>query len=90
MATYDKGELVRLSAAFVNPAGEPTDPTTITLEVKPPSGIVAVVTPVREGTGAYYYDLDIVATGTWYYHWEGTGAVQTAGEASLRVRATQF
>ena len=91
---YDKGDLVRLTATFTVSSVN-TDPTAIALKVQDPSGNEATYTyalgkVTKDGTGLYHYDLSIDETGYWYYRWEGTGAVVSAGEAHLLVRRTEF
>lgn len=89
--TYDKGDLVRLSVAFVNSAGTATDPTTVTLKVKTPAGAISTYTyalsqVTKSATGSYYKDVSLNVSGRWWYRWEGTGAVETAEEGWLEVR----
>ena len=91
---YDKGDLVRLTATFTVSSVN-SDPTAIALKVQDPSGNEATYTYAlgqitRTATGQYRYDLTIDETGYWYYRWEGTGAVVSAGEAHLLVRRTEF
>lgn len=91
---YDKGDLVRVSAAF-NILGVATDPTTITLKVKNPAGTVSTYTfalgqVTRSGTGAYYKDVSVDSVGLWFYRWEGTGAVVSAGEGYFDAKPTEF
>lgn len=88
--TYDIGDLVRLSASFaVN--GTPTDPTTIAVKVKDPSGNIDTETnPTKDDTGDYHHDISADEKGVWYYRWEGTGAAEAAEEAWFTVRASQF
>lgn len=88
--TYDRGDLVRLTATFTNDAGAATDPTTVTLRIKAPGGILSAPTPAQDNPGVYHYDLDLNAVGPWYYRWEGTGVVQTAEESLLFVRDSMF
>ena len=88
---YDIGDTVRLKGAFTNDAGAATDPTAITLTVKDPTGAVTTYTyalaqVVKSATGIYYYDLLISKAGDWYYRFEGTGAVATAGEEYFTVK----
>ena len=88
MESYDLGNLVRVSGSFTTVTGAPADPTTITLRVKDPTGTIAVYTGgamVRDGIGAYHYDLVPAKSGTWSYRWEGTGAVTAAGDSSFAV-----
>jgi len=87
---YDIGDTVRMSVAFAV-SGVATDPTTVTLSVKPPSGTVtsytyAAGTVTKSGTGAYYKDVTVSETGTWYYNFVGTGTVATAVESTFIVK----
>ena len=83
--TYDIGDLVHLTAGFVDANGAQADPTTVQLTIKRPTG-TDTVTPTNTGIGAYYYDVPITEAGTWTYRWAGTGAVTTAEEGSFTVR----
>jgi hypothetical protein len=92
--TYDKGDLVRVKATFTVNAVL-TDPTTITLKVKDPEGTVTTYTYAggavsKTSTGLYYKDVSVTNDGMWYYRFEGTGTVQSAGESSFRVRKSEF
>ena len=92
--TYDKGDLVCITATFTV-SDVNTDPTAISLKVQDPSGNEATYTyalgqVTKTGTGLYRYDLTIDETGYWYYRWEGTGAMVSSAEAHLLVRATEF
>jgi hypothetical protein len=94
MAKYDKGDLVRLSAAFTV-EGVATDPTTVTLKIHDPSGNAVTYTyalgqVTRDSVGNYHFDLAVDETGIWPYHWSGTGTVVTAGEAFLYVRRSRL
>jgi len=89
---YNKGDAVRLSATFTV-GGAATDPTTVTLKVRDPSGNVATYTYAlaeitKDATGQYHKDVSIDETGRWEYRWVGTGAVATAQEAHLLAQAS--
>ena len=91
---YDKGDLVRITGTFTNSAGVAADPTTITLNVKDPSGNVGTYTYAlaeitKSATGVYYKDISLDETGYWYYQWAGTGAVESVDEDYLVVRSRQ-
>lgn len=95
MNSYDKGDLVRVTAAFTNAAGTATDPTTVVCKVRSPSGITTYTYGtdaelVKDSTGNYHLDINITADGQWWYRWEGTGAVQQAGEGSFTVARSAF
>ena len=90
---YDVGDLVRISGPFTV-AGVATDPTTVTLKIKDPSGNVATYTYalaeiIKDSVGNYYKDIIIDEAGYWYYRWEGTGTVQAADEKYLFVHTQQ-
>src|SRR4030042_1401554 len=92
--TYEIGDKVRIKATFTVSSVK-TDPTTITLRVKDPSGIITVYTYVggtitKDATGMYHRDISITQSGEWFYRWEGTGAVETADEAYLVVENSEF
>jgi hypothetical protein len=91
---YDEGDLVRLTAAFTV-ASVATDPTTVTLKVKDPSGNVTTYTyalaeVTKDSTGNYHKDITIDEPGVWYYRWIGTGTVVAADEARLDVASSEF
>lgn len=94
---YDKGDLVRLSAKFQDPASGDAyvDPATVTLKVKKPDTTTTTYTYpaniAKDSTGHYHYDLDVgTANGLWYYRWETTGTYQAAEEATFTVNASAF
>lgn len=90
--TYDKGDVVRLTGTFTDASTPPVlaDPTTVVLRLRNPAGVTSTPATVKDSVGVYHYDLSLDTVGEWAYRWEGTGAVQTAEEATLYVRATRF
>ena len=92
--TYDKGDGIRLQATFTVSSVN-TDPTTITMRVKDADNVVTVYTHAlveitNPAVGIYYKDIEVTNDGVWYYRFEGTGAVQAAGEYSFIVRTSEF
>jgi hypothetical protein len=92
---YDIGDMIRLSGSFTNSAGTATDPTTVTLKVKDPSGNIDTYTyalseVTKDSTGAYHKDITIDEAGQWYYRFVGTGTVAAAEEGEFEVRDSQF
>lgn len=90
-SVYDKGDLVRITGTFTV-ASTATDPTTITLKVKDPSGNVDTYTyalsqVTKSSTGVYYKDLSLDEAGYWYYQWIGTGAVESVDEGYFVVKS---
>ena len=86
---YDVGDSVRLTAVFTQ-NGANTDPTAVTAKHKDPSGNETTPATTNPNAGHYFFDLTIDEAGTWWYRFEGTGAVVAAAEGTLSVRATQF
>lgn len=84
--TYDIGDTVHLTGAFVNTAGVATDPTAVVVTYKKPNGTVVTGVAVKDSTGNYHCDITPDADGNWYYRWAGTGTIATAEEGIFYVR----
>lgn len=89
-ALYEPGSKVRMSGAFTS-LGVDTDPTTITLKVKDPTGVTTTYTYgveaiVKDSTGHYHFDLIVTYVGRWFYKWSGTGTIAATNEETFRVR----
>lgn len=89
MSSYINGDTIRLSATFTVD-GAATDPTTVTLRVKAPSGTVTAYTHAdaeiaRVSDGVYRKDVPFDAAGSWYVRWEGTGAAAGVEETAIVV-----
>jgi hypothetical protein len=84
---YVTGDTVVLEATF-NVDGADTDPTTVELKVKRPSGTVDTYTSgfgtpaTGKRTKSYSNTSD---SGTYWYRWTGTGAAPGVEEGSFRV-----
>lgn len=96
MSDIQPGDAVRLSVAFTNSAGTATDPTTITLKVRPKGGAEEVFVHgtdaelVKDSTGNYHLDYTVPAIApdrglTFYYQWIGTGAVAVVEPGTFSV-----
>lgn len=90
------GDVRRVSVVFTNAGSAVADPTTIKLHVRKPFSAQATSytygvggTIVKDSTGNYHADLSLDTAGTWYYEWEGTGAVEVAEEGSFFVEGRQ-
>lgn len=95
MTSYDVGDIARVTCTFTNESGVNTDPTTVTLEVKTPTGVItsytwAGGTVTRSAAGVFYKDISITMSGEWFYRFEGTGAVESASEANFYVLDSEF
>lgn len=69
-----------------------TDPTTLSLEVKDPSGntdtyTYALSQITREAAGKFYKVITFDEAGWWIYEWQGTGAVIDVASNKIYVRA---
>ncbi len=100
MNSYDVGDAVRLVGTFTNTGGTLTDPTGVTLVLRPPVQPGALVpgtlaytyasgSVAKQATGSYTFDLSPLPVGTWgrwQYTWVGTGAVVAAAAGQFNVR----
>lgn len=95
LADYIVGDLVRVSVLFML-ANAPADPSTVVLKWKNPAGIITTwtyltnVQLIKDSTGQYHADLDLLTSGTWNFRWEGTGTAQAAGQGSFVAAATNM
>ncbi len=91
IGVYEKGALIRLSAAFtVNSVA--TDPTAVTCKVVGPAGVITTLTATKDSVGNYHADFDLTnaVAGTYAYRFTGTGACQAAEESQFYVEASAF
>ena len=91
---YHVNQTVRITGTF-KVGSAVTDPTTVTLKIKTPAGVIssytyALAEVTKSGTGVYYKDVSLTASGNWYNRWEGTGTVAAADEEYLTVLASQI
>lgn len=98
MTEINTGDIVRVttSPGFTNSAGVLTDPTTVTLRWRVAGGTETVYTwtaavpgtdIVKDSVGIFHAYITVVAPGTHYLRWEGTGAVVAAEEATFSVKS---
>jgi len=96
MATYDKGDLIRCSAAFTDADDNAQDPTVVGFKVRDPSNNITSYVYgtdaelVKDSTGNYHVDVDADEVGTWYYRFYSTGTGQAADESEFEIEATKF
>lgn len=82
MDIYQVGQVVTLSAEFLNGAGVLSDPGTIMLTVTDPSGTIgtytyAGLTITKLAVGEYSKDITPNAAGAWTWQWTTTGTPAT-------------
>jgi hypothetical protein len=86
MNGYNKGDLVRVAAAFTNAAGTAIDPTAVFAEYRSPTGAlttleyVADVELVRDSTGNYHVDISASVAGYYSYRFYAVGTGQSASD----------
>lgn len=97
MDQYGKGDVVHIYWTVTNtPSGTLTDPSTQTLKYIDPTATQTNVVYsggssgiVRDGTGAFHFDLIVNIPGMWYVRIE-TSAPQGEAEYHFEVSATRF
>jgi hypothetical protein len=85
---YDTGEAVRIRTTFTLD-DVPTDPTTVTLYVRDPSGNTDTHnqgTLVNPSTGVWYKDVEADEPGTWSARMVGTGTVVAVAQEIYQAR----
>lgn len=88
---YDKGDTIRITCTFTNSAGTATDPTAVVARLQDPAGTETTPSTTKSATGVYYFDVTPALSGTYYYRFEGTGALVAASpDGSFNVRSTEF
>jgi hypothetical protein len=93
--TYVSGSLVRVQGRYADITGAAADPTTPTLKFRAGAGTTTTLTPVKDATGSYHYDIDSTGwTGPgnlrYAYQFTGTGAVQAIGSSSFEVEPPEL
>lgn len=84
--TYDVGDLVRVTGTFTDSDGSAVDPTALKIYYKAPGGTITEklygtdTDVIKDSTGVYHLDIDINASGRWFYRFVGTGSAQAADE----------
>jgi hypothetical protein len=79
-ATYDLGDPVTLAHTFS------ADPTTVTLEVRRPSGMWSTVAPTKVSPANYSYVFTPDVSGVWRWKWTGIGPGADVETGALVVR----
>lgn len=91
MNVYDIGDLVVLELPLTVD-GTPTDPTTLTLRITPPTGAVITrnwPTPLeitRVSVGSFRYNYSPLVAGLYAYEWAGTGTATADERGYFEVR----
>jgi hypothetical protein len=84
---YDIGDAPSFSVTFVNAAGTPTSPTTVTAKMLEPNGALTDLSPTEDETGVFSATVPVIdQSGTHFVKFYGTGALVAAHELSFEVR----
>ena len=92
----DRGDGRTITATFVVPGGDPTnpsdrrDPTAVTGTLRDPDGTETTPTVSKSSTGVYTMDVVCSKPLSWWARIQGTGAVTAVAIAELRVREDVF
>jgi hypothetical protein len=95
IATYQKGDAIRITGTFTNASGGAIDPTAVLFWKRTPTAAASTYTygvgadVSKTGTGVYTYDIDADTVGTWYYGFYSTGTGQAAYEGKFIVAPSQ-
>ena len=84
------GELVRLTASFTDPDGQPANPSECRLRVRAGSEPEQVVECQQDGVGEYHADYTVPFAGPAFrvrYRWEGEGVITAVLEGEFEVRS---
>jgi hypothetical protein len=97
MASYERGQSVKLSVAFTDANGTASNPTTVTCRVEEPDGTETTYTSAstpavtNPSTGAYQLILAPDQSGNHTYRWTGTtGATVAVDEGQFHVLLSAF
>jgi hypothetical protein len=95
MTSYYPGQAFETTVTFRDFDNAPKDPTTITFAYRAPDGTeTPIVYPAagitKPGTGVYSAVFTATTEGAWWSRWEATGAVVSANEEAVQVRASMF
>lgn len=91
MELRDVGDADTLVGTFRNASKVLANPTTVTLVITNPQGVVTEVTGVAGGlrnpsVGRWEYDHAWSSAGDWKWSYRGTGAVVSRARGAVRVR----
>ena len=91
--TWVVGKTVTTRGTF-KVSGALTDPTTVNLKVREPSGTETTytyaATVTRDSLGVFSKAIALSSSGHWAFRWIGTGTVAAVDEASLEVEYSEF
>lgn len=89
---FDLGQLVRATNTFTDSSGNVTDPTSVFVNYKSPSGVLTALefgpdpAVVKDSTGVYHVDINANEDDRWFVYWFSTGTSQAAAEEAFFVK----
>ena len=85
--SYSEQQPVRVEGTFTDLNGTLTDPGTVTLTYRPPTGGTYSVSGTKSGTGVYYTDLAFGwgTAGLVRYYWAGTPTLIAFGDGAYYI-----
>lgn len=89
MNSHVVGTLIELDASFKDETtGNPADPTTVTVSIKDPAGVVTDLSAsvVHASVGEYKVPYTPTINGLYTYRFAGVGAVVAADEGTFVAR----
>jgi hypothetical protein len=81
--TFGFGAVLSLTCTFENEAGVLTDPSSVSLKLRAPTGTITTVTPTKASTGIYKHTFTADHSGDWRYRFEGAGSAVDEGIVSI-------
>lgn len=87
MSNFIVGDVVRLSVSVADVTGALSDPSSLALVIKSPSGSSATHTSdiVKDSVGNYHFDLPLDLPGSYGFRWQSTGTNQGVAEGGIYV-----
>lgn len=92
----DTGDKYEFRQEFRNKAGNLSDPATVSLRIKQPSGTIlgpftwAATEVTRESLGLFYYEKTLDSSGRWQAEWTTTGEPTLKEYEDVVARESQF
>lgn len=87
---YTIGDLIRVTANFIDINGLFVDPTLVLFKYKDPANVIThysgLGSIVRDGQGIYHIDISVPLPGAYFYTFYATGTGQSAAESSFAVK----
>src|SRR3954464_6898489 len=95
MTTWRKNDVATLRARFISLAGVLTDPTTVSVKIRTPSGVTTTYTyaggsVTKDATGQYSRSLTFSEAGIWAWSVVATGVITKTEEGSVRVLGSDY